>query len=351
MIKKYIAFTALLFLSCSTTVNVEYPVFPNNKQGRKLKKFLGKIKNVGIVIEKPKENWITIFKDQTIIEQVPAQVFSAFSKESYYKLIDISKRKDLTEEITFSLTGITQNRLKLGKLLSAEAILYVSSKTPYYDCNVEMRTDYTAVAMKVLNAYLQTQQGNKQQNTKEKPVSKPTGVISMLIPLDVTLVKVETGELLKSDATKVYKHYNSVGLVWCPSPITAFSKALNFSVEQVKNDLSPKVKTAKIKIFKKYKPNIEVEHLLKEGYLEITGENPSYKRAFENWKEADKLAKGKSWEALTNIGTYYFSLGDFNQAIEYYNRSMKIRSNKKRNYIREIRKKAEANNEVSETTD
>ena len=341
----YIAIILFFLLnSCASTINVEYPVFSNTKQGRQLQSFLGKIKNVGIIIEKPKK-FLGIFeRNPELQDQIAAKVFDEFSKESYYKLIDISKRAEITNEATFSLTGLTQNRLKLGKLLSAEAFLYVRSRTPTYECKTEMKQNYLAIASNLLSAL-----SDKEDRTSI-PEVLPAKVVSILIPLEVTLVKVETGEILKSVVTDTYKLSSKPGILICPSTVEAFSKALKIAVKKVRSELSPTVKTEKIKVFRKYKANEEVQELLEEGYLEITGENPSYKRAFEQWSEADKKSNGKSWEALSNIATYYYAQGDFKSAIEHYEKAMKVKpiSKSKKNYIRNLRKKVEANSRVED---
>ena len=287
----FLFFILSIFISCATiqktTVNVEYPVFPNSKAGRELRKFLGTVKIVAIKIEKSKKLGFEPSVNH-FLSQIPNIVFTEFSKESYYDLIDTTKRAELTDEVSFSLTGMTQNRLALGKQLGAEAFLYVAF-----------------------------------------------GVMRGLITLDATLIKVETGEIRKSTITE--RFYS----------LSGFEKSLKEASKKLALDLSPRVKTIEIKTFTKYSKDKDVQELLLEAQEEIKGDTPNYEYAFKLWKQADKKTKGKSWQVLANIGTYYYAQGDFEKAVEYYQKSMRIRGIKTsdKNYIRTLRKKAESSME------
>ncbi|EQA51828.1 tetratricopeptide repeat protein [Leptospira kmetyi serovar Malaysia str. Bejo-Iso9] len=277
---------------------------------------------------------------------MPAKVFEAFDKESYYKLIDLSKRADVLNEATLSLTGITKSRAKIGNLLGAEAILYIGYQKPYTECGSENKIDAVAAGLKVAGFAASIATG-KEVNTGNDPVSKPTGVRYMLIPLDATLIKVDTGEVKKAVVSNPAKIFNSVGNLSCPSVLDSFGQGLDEAAAYIKSRLSPLVKTEKIEIFVKDEDE-EVKELLQEGYEEIQGETPSFKKAKEAWEKADKKAKGQSWGAKANLGTYYFSSGDFEKAIKLYEEAMKINGAKK-TYLRELRKRVEATFAVDES--
>ncbi|XDD49789.1 lipoprotein LipL41 [Leptospira sp. WS92.C1] len=338
---------AFLF-NCGVTVDVEYPVFPKDKDGRALQKFLGTIRNVGLAVEPPKKSlWESIFgSGSSFIDQMPSKVFEAFDKESYYKLTDLSKRADILNEGTLSLTGITNSRAKIGKLIGAEAILYIGYQKPFTECSTENKIDVAAAGMKVAG-FAASMATGRSVNTGNEPVSKPTGVRMMLIPLDATLIKVETGEVKKAVVSNPAKIFNSVGNLACPSVLDSFGQGLDEAATYIKNRLSPLVKTERIEVFTKDE-NEEVKALLQEGYEEITGETPSFKKAKEAWEKADKKAGGKSWGAKANLGTYYFSNGDFEQSIKLYEEAMGLPGSNK-SYIRELRKRVEATFAVDES--
>ncbi|MFB5649198.1 lipoprotein LipL41 [Leptospira wolffii] len=334
--------------NCGETVDVEYPVFPKSKEGRQLQKFLGSIRNVGLAVEKPQKSlWETVFgAGSSFIDQMPAKVFEAFDKETYYKLIDLSKRADSLNEATLTLAGITKSRVKLGNQLGAEAILHIGYQKPYTECGSEMMVDYGAAALKVGGAIASMATG-KNVDTGGGSVSKQTGIRYMLIPLDATLIKVETGEVKKAVVSNPAKVDAGVGNLDCPSVLDSFGKALDEAALYIKDRLSPKVKTEKIDVFTKDE-DPEVAELLGEGYQEITGETPSFKKAKEYWEKADKKAGGKSWGAKANLGTYYFQSGDFEKAIKFYETAMGITGADKK-YVRELRKRVEAAAAVDDT--
>ncbi|TGK12175.1 lipoprotein LipL41 [Leptospira fluminis] len=337
--------------NCADTVDVEYPVFPKNKDGRQLQKFLGSIRNVGLAVEKPQKSlWETVFgAGSSFIDQMPAKVFEAFDKESYYRLIDLSKRADALNEATLSLTGITKNRAKIGNMLGAEAILYIGYQKPYTECGSEMMVDYGAAAMKVGGALASMATGKNIDTSGSGPVTKQTGIRYMLIPLDATLIKVETGEVKKAVVSNPAKVDAGVGNLACPSVLDSFGKALDQAAGYIKERLSPLVKTERISVYTKDE-DPEVAGYLDDGYQEIKGETPSFKKAKEAWEKADKKAGGKSGAAKANIGTYYFSAGDFEKAIKYYEDAMKLPGVNK-NEIRELRKRVEAAAAVDDSGD
>ena len=74
---KHIKFSILpviLFSYCATTINVEYPVFPNSREGRALRKFVASKRNVGLIVEKkPKSYWAGMLDTQetSFVDLIP----------------------------------------------------------------------------------------------------------------------------------------------------------------------------------------------------------------------------------------------------------------------------------------
>ncbi len=327
---------ALAVSACAPTIDVEYPVFKKDKEGRQLQKFVGTAKTVGLIVQKPdKSLWQQIFEGSSFIDVIPQKVFEAFDKESYYTLIDVEKRKDAMKEIAFSETGLTSNSRKIGNLLSAQMLLFVHFEKPVYSQGTEGVRDTAACTASMVSAAAGGSGGSG-------CLAKPTCTISLTVPVDATLINSDTGATMKavalgSDVTA--KHHGAPGSSRCPPLLDAFDVALAKSVGYVKNRLSPMVKTAEIKVVVK-DSDPEVKELLEEGLEEVSGDTPSFEKAAKLWKKAlDKKPDAEGPNA--NMGSYYFSTGDFEKAVEYYEKAMKAKGADK-NYWREQRKRVEA---------
>ena len=219
---------------------------------------------------------------QNFRDQIPDVIFSEFSQEGYYRLIDMNKRSQSANEVSFSKLGLTQQQKKL-KLLGADAFL-------------EVGYGIADDKMIILNANITT----------------------------------NTTETLRESSEHTY---NSSG---------QFIVSLRKASKKLVQSLSPRVKTIKIRVFSKYKEDIDVEDLLLEAQEEVTGDTPDYEAAFKLWKQANGKTRGKSYQVLTNLGTYYYAQGDFEKAMQYYEKANKLarRQNPSdRKYIGELRGK------------
>ncbi len=339
----YFLLMVFLFSSCQG-VRVEYPFFPSTPEGRELRKFLKGVRTVGLAVEPTKsEIWVEDYDvSRSFMAIVPAKIYEAFSEDSYFKMIDLSKRADIINEATLSLTGITQSRAKLGSLLGAEAILYITVSRPVSECSTELRMDYLALGVTILQAAASANSKNKRHRSLAPatqtvdPVMKPTGVRRLLLPIDASLVRVDTGETKKAVISKPAVVYNGAGDTSCPAMLESLSTALDELIPEIETRLSPKIKSENVSIFTEDE-DPEIAGYLEEGYEEIKGDTPSFKRAKDAWEKADQKAKGKSWAAKANLATYYFSQGDFEQATEVYEQAAKL-GGPKESYLMDLRK-------------
>ncbi|TGK02762.1 lipoprotein LipL41 [Leptospira langatensis] len=340
----YIFIACFIYASCRS-VRVEYPYYPQTKEGRELRVFLKGVRNVGLAVEPPKSDvWMEDYDvSRSFLAVVPEKIFEAFSNDSYFKLIDLSKRADILNEQTFSLTGITQNRIEMGKLLGAEAILYISVARPVSECTIEMRADYWAMGVQALQVAAAVNQNRRYRSygpvygaPQSQPVMRPTGVRRILLPIEASLVRVDTGEMKKAVITKPVVVDNGAGDTNCPAMLDSLSKALDETIPEIEARLSPRVKSENVSIFIKDE-DPEIESYLTEGYEEIKGETPSFQRAKAAWEKADQKAKGKSWAAKANLATYYFSQGDFEKASELYDQAVKL-GGPEESYLIDLRK-------------
>ncbi|TGK20777.1 lipoprotein LipL41 [Leptospira fluminis] len=339
------------WLSCQR-LEVEYPSYPKTPEGKELRHFLKGVRVVGLSVEKPTEEiWGSdIDASQAFIRIVPAKIFEAFSEDSYFKMIDLSKQPDLLNEMSLSLIGITENRAKFGELSGAEALLYINVAKPVSECSEELRPDYWAIGILVLQAAASANSKSKhggryrshtpspQRVQNSDPIMKMTGVRKITLPIEATLVRIDTGESKSVTISKASTIYNSPGAVSCPAMLDSLSQALTESIPELEARLSPKIATEKIRIFTEDE-DPEVASYLEEGYLEIKGETPSFHRAKSAWEKADAKASGKCWAAKANLATYYFSRGDFEKASELYESAAKLNA-KKEKYLRDLGKTA-----------
>lgn len=350
---KYTGITIVLLflLHCAATIDVEYPVFPNTKDGRSLQRFVGARRNVALIVEKQDPGyWGRLFGETSFVHAIPEKVFASLSEEGYYNLIDASKREELLKEQVFSEAGLTAKSIQIGNLLGSEMLLFVKFNNPVTECVIEGVVDKTACAAASAGAalsYLSDRSSGYERasNTREASSAcseQPTAVRLVKVPITATLINAETGEtrkasVLGNEATG--KSFSSAGSQSCPSAIEAFDGALDTAVGNIKKRISPAVRTAKIRVIRKSE-NKEVAELLEEGYQEITGETPNFERASKVWKEALSIDPN-SEGANANLASYYWASGDYESAIEYFEKAMKAKEADKP-YWREKRKEVEA---------
>jgi len=342
----------LFFTYCASTINIEYPVFPNTKEGRVLRKFIASKKNVGLIVEKKQETyWSSFLGDEgsSFINLIPQKVFATFDDGGYYTLIDTSKREDILKEQVFSEAGVTSSRIEIGQLLGTELLLFIGFQKPVTECAIEGKINKVScgvsTGLAVGNLLADSGSFAKVGSGVTAAVAcqeEPTGVRIVKIPLVGTLIDPASGRTLKAvslgeEATG--KSYSAAGNKSCPSVLKAFDEALPKSVAVLKNKLVPGIKTAKIKVVRKDE-NDDVKYLLDEGYMEIKGETPNFKKASEHWEKALRI-NPNSEGANANIATYYFATGDFENAIIHYEKAMKAKKSDKE-YWREQRKRVDA---------
>lgn len=326
------------FITCQS-VTVEYPMYPPTKEGRDLKQFLNGVKTIAFVLEPMNSEIWNYESNRSFVLMVPGKIYESLSQDSFFKILDLKDRADIIEEKDLTLEGIQKNRKKIEKILDADVVLYVSVKQPESQCYVETKMDYIALGMAVIRVAA----GAKNSEDRARiiaaiandPIMKPTGVRKVYIPLEANLIRTDSGEMMKTILSKPSIIYNGVGDVSCPSMLPSLSTALDESISEIQRRLSPKAESEDISIFTEDE-NPEVEALLLEGYEEITGENPNFQRAKIAWEKADLKAKGKSWAAKANLATYYFSEGDYQKAVQFYDEAIRLGSPED-DYLKELK--------------
>ncbi|PKA15697.1 lipoprotein LipL41 [Leptospira haakeii] len=328
-----------VFITCQS-VTVEYPMYPPTKEGRDLKQFLNGVRTVAFALEPMNSEIWTHESNRSFVLMVPGKIYESLSQDSYFKILDLKDRPDVQEGKDLTLEGIHKNRKRIGEVLDADAILFVSVKQPESQCYVERKMDYLALGMAVLRVAAAGKDRDRQLSRAaaslvNDPIVKPTGVRKVYIPIEANLIRVDSGEMMKTTLSKPSIIYNGVGDVSCPSMLPSLSTALDESISEIQRRLSPKVESEDISIFTEDE-NPEVEALLLEGYEEITGDNPNFQRAKISWEKADQKAKGKSWAAKANLATYYFSEGDYQKAIQFYDEAIRL-GGPEDDYLKELK--------------
>ncbi|TGL60659.1 lipoprotein LipL41 [Leptospira sarikeiensis] len=327
-----------VFIACQS-VTVEYPIYPPTKEGRDLRQFLNGVKTIALVVAPMSEEVWGYEINRAFSIMLPAKVYESFSEDSYFKILDLKGRTDILDAKDFTLEGIFKNRKRIGEQLDADAVLFVSFRQPESTCYIEKKMDYLAFGMAVLRVAAAAKDRDNSARAlagiAKDPIVKPTGVRKIFMPIEANLIRIDTGEMKQALISKPSIVYNGVGDPSCPGLLTSLSTALEETIPEIERRLSPKVESEDISIFTDSE-DPEVEAFLLEGYEEITGENPSFNRARISWEKADQKAKGKSWAAKANLATYYFSEGDYQKAIQFYEEAIHL-GGPENDYLKELK--------------
>ncbi len=322
----------LIFIRGGHPGDIEYPVFPRTAEGKALQKFVGTARTVLLVVDPGPVGSTEL--DPRALPVIPHKVFEAMDKESYYTLVDAEKRRDLKGRVTFD--EILRDRAKIGHETSTQMILHVRFLTPTTWCSVEPMRDNAACTAAMVS---QASGGAGGKGCE----LKPTAVRLLRLPMEGTLLRTDSNALIraKADGPKIEARvFGGAGSRECPPALNAYDEAVNKSIGALKVSLSPQVKAMNLRIITK-DPDPDVRALLEDGDAEIKGDTPSFDKAAVYWKKALELSGGKSIGALANLGTYYMSMGDFDKAVEFFQRAADQPGSDK-NYWREMKKRAEA---------
>ncbi|PJZ67454.1 hypothetical protein CH371_05395 [Leptospira wolffii] len=303
---------------------MEYAAYPKSSQGRLLQKFIGTARTTLLVLEPPSHSSYGN-------EKLEKQIYASFDEFGYFRLISSEKRVDLI--LTGSWNEIRNRGKVIGKETGSELILHVKVLPYSSGCGVEPIQDTLCEAGRL-----------SAQQDKFCP-KRPTAYRFSKIPIEAKLLNIETGEsIIAASRDASFKNFTTIGNLNCPAELPeAWKAVINESAEKILSEISPRMKETSFPRPITKDPNPEVEEILKDGYEELRGEIPNYRKALLKWQEADKISGGKSDGALINIGLYYIHIGVFDTAIRLFLQAEKLEGPNHK-LARILRKKIEEEN-------
>ncbi|MFB5649323.1 hypothetical protein ACE5IS_01655 [Leptospira wolffii] len=304
--------------------HIEYAAYPKSPKGKSLQKLIGNARYTLLVIDPPSHPF---FREK----EIETEVSDSFDRFGYFRLISASKRGDLP--LSNDWNELKKRSKTIGSETGSELILSVKLQSYSSGCGVESIQDILCEAGRLAA-----------QQDKLCP-KRPTAYRFSKIPIEAKLLNIETGEsVIAASKDASSKNFATIGSLNCPADLPeAWKAAINESAEKILSEISPRMKETSFPRPITKDPNPEVEEILKDGYEELRGEIPNYRRALLKWQEADKISGGKSDGALINIGLYYVHIGAFDTAIRLFLQAEKLEGPNHK-LARILRKKIEEEN-------
>ena len=317
--------------ACSTVIPIQMPVYPAGKKGEAVRQVLAGKRNLAVVATLPSdrisrrfayvENWSDL---------IEGKVSSEFAGRGYYRIIDLKSRKDRLREIAFSKLGITAEEKELGEELAVDTLLVLEiSEPPRDDCKIEMHSStmsYGSTALKVGFMVGVAVLLDRAVIVTDVSPERPTGVRYLSIYVNAKLVNVETGRAVTWAVTAPYSLQADPGDRNCPSVLKAFDGALAQLTGELADQLSPRMVEREIPLDDEAEDlsgsQVEVvERQLEDGVAWV--KKGDFELAASSWESALEESRGKSRAALWNLATYYWYLGDYEQAEDYFKQAIR----------------------------
>ncbi|TGL50643.1 hypothetical protein EHQ61_09550 [Leptospira wolffii] len=167
-----------------------------------------------------------------------------------------------------------------------------------------------------------------------------TGFLTYEIPIRLEWKKDGSSRKGTYSLVSETEFQGEVGKGSCPSTLDGLGTAFSDASKLIAKRFFPDVKIDWMRFF----PESDDEKInthLSEGYANINGESPDPEAARIHWEEADRISGGKSWEALANLGGYYFIIGYPEEAILYFRKAVAL-PGAPISYLKDRIRKAEA---------
>ena len=308
----------LLLGNCATKIPILVPSFPK-KKGPQLREVLRGQRNIAIFAAKTDPETVKKINSETAANwesSIEAAVSQELSELGYYKIIDISNRKKRLKELAYSQSGLTSETLEIGRDLQANAFLSIRlTKTPEAQCKVEDIENYTTKVLVITARSLITQRAGN-VNT-----GRPTGILYVSFFVEGRLSNVETGQSVTHFYTQTLRIASEAGTRSCTSIYKAFEHLIPNAGREIARNLSPKFLRLSVPLFSKSQDlpsslKRKVDIHLKSGLQWAESDNMT--DAKKEWDIALKKSKNNSGAAMWNLGVYYWHVGNFEEADEYF---------------------------------
>ncbi len=333
-----VAILLCTLISCaSVEVPVAIPRFPR-KHGHQLRKTLEGHRNLAVVTVKPDRkaikklgqaagNW-----DNTI----EAAVSKSIAKLDYYNVINIESRKKRLQELAYSQSGLTKESLEIGRELQVQAFLIVRmTNPPRIECKIEEVEDYVATTAAIAVRAIVNPDNAGKINTGRR-----TGVRYVTIFVEGKITNIETGRSVSHLYTGTKRIASKPGNRVCTSPYKALGELFIATGQELAKNLSPRLNRLNVSLMTTSKDvqgekKAEVDARIQSGIE--WAKNGDMDEAKIEWEAALERSGQRSGAAIWNLAVYYWHIGDFDQAHEYFEKIKRTKSylldNKKRRII------------------
>lgn len=317
-LKRFGYFLLLGFLSyCSTGVKI--PVVQKSPPG--FQEFMRGGRNVGLYVYKADKVQFNEIGDWRSI--IHGGVLNALQEYRYFKIVDVSSRETRLKEVAYSQK--MGNLKDISKELSIDALLFIEvPMSPSHECKSNTYTTERQVcrASDANGKCLRYETRTELNFVKE---------LTYTVFANARLVNLETGQTMQYSNTQpaILKNTSQTPLVECPSLLQGFNSAVQKASYNIADNLSPKMVDMDVPIYDSLdgvdkSSKEDVEKFLTAGRKWLKGDTPNLEMAKTNWEKALSLSGGNSASAYWNLGVYYWSKGDMQQADYNFKKSMDV---------------------------
>lgn len=252
--------------------------------------------------------------------QLEGAIKNELNHAGYFTIVDVASRKDRLEAIAFSNSGMTAEAKEIGKEMSVDGFLYLTTASePKTECTRESREVKKEVCV------AKDKEG-KCTKTNIKYETKWTSTLLVNVYMEGILVNLETGRTLGHAITETQKFRKSQKD--CPSELEAIEKATEKGAEELVSRISPVMTQMEIEVFNDTDANIpnkdQINHRLDEGAKALANDEPDYLSIISVWEDAARLADEKAPEPYWNLGIAYWKMLRMNQAEENFSKALNL---------------------------
>ena len=275
--KKYLIVLIFFFLKCTTSLKITSPLFYKSKTSNNIQKFIQDNQKIGIILKFSKN-----IKNKNYI------------REELKKL----ENKDLS----------------------------------YYDITLLKKKESSILTKKKINIILTI-------NFKERITNCNDNFFNIIYNIQLIFENIKEKKNFQTSISPVYKSSKKVKKCKSIAKKLGYS-AEQYSINEIKKYIIPKLITKKINFFLDYENN-KIKRKLKLSYKKFKKGN--YKESF---KILQSMENKNIWQVDANLANLYFLQGNYQKALFFYEKVLKNKKIRKKNrkYFLDIKK------EIFETT-
>jgi len=285
------------------------PRFPKGPTGEQIKNVMWNERRIGVVVVKPDAalfKQIDVERDWLVALDRALKI--ALKQKGYYTVVDTASQKQRLQELAFANRDLTIEQQTIGHELTADGLIIVRmTALPRRDCNIELVTDLAAATTRI---------------ERDK---KATGVLSLTLFVQGSLVNLESGQSTTYQFSDPFKLHSKVGNTECPATSDAFPRALDAAANRLADNLSPTMFTWRIPPLEERVDDVAedkkkiVEKRLREG--NIWAEDGDLDMALQQWQKALDVSGGSSASALWNIAVFKWYADDLDAAEKLFRKA------------------------------